>query len=81
MAPEIFKCSLFPDRFKGYSYAVDWWSLGILGYELMSGQRPFEYNQKTSSADMVLSLHKTNVVYDNSWSDDFVSVLNKVNVS
>ncbi|KAJ3089584.1 hypothetical protein HK100_007712 [Physocladia obscura] len=37
MAPEMF------DR-KGYSENIDWWSLGIIKYELLHAKRPFESN-------------------------------------
>ena len=26
---------------KSYSYSVDWWSLGVLSYEMITGQSPF----------------------------------------
>ena len=34
MAPEILVK-------KGYSYTIDWWSLGVCAYELLFGRRPF----------------------------------------
>lgn len=40
MAPEIFTK-------RGYSYSVDWWSLGIVAYELIFGKRP--YSGRTNS--------------------------------
>ena len=35
-APEIFTTA--QDDCKGYSYAVDWWSLGIVIYEMLRGK-------------------------------------------
>jgi serine/threonine protein kinase len=34
MAPEILAK-------RGYSYTIDWWSLGVCAYELVFGRRPF----------------------------------------
>jgi len=38
--PEYFAPELIAS--KGYTYTVDWWTLGILLFELMSGHSPFE---------------------------------------
>lgn len=34
MAPEVLAK-------KGYTYTIDWWSLGVCAYELIFGRRPF----------------------------------------
>ncbi|XP_021940997.1 ribosomal protein S6 kinase alpha-5-like isoform X2 [Zootermopsis nevadensis] len=38
MAPEIFIG-------EGYSYEVDWWSVGVTAFVMMVGHRPFEYDE------------------------------------
>lgn len=48
MAPEILAK-------KGYTYTVDWWSLGVCAYELIFGRRPFR--GKTNS-DLTHSIVK-----------------------
>ncbi|ESN91596.1 hypothetical protein HELRODRAFT_70373, partial [Helobdella robusta] len=44
IAPEIL-------RGEDYSYSVDFWSLGILMYEMMSGRSPFEIVAQTDNPD------------------------------
>lgn len=39
IAPEILKM-------KGYSFTVDWWSLGIVIYEMLCGKSPFYARDK-----------------------------------
>ncbi|XP_025096714.1 serine/threonine-protein kinase 32B-like isoform X2 [Pomacea canaliculata] len=45
MAPEVFGCSLGECR--GYSFPVDWWSLGVSMYELLRKRRPFAIHSNT----------------------------------
>eukprot|EP00105_Crassostrea_gigas_P036608 XP_019920756.1 PREDICTED: serine/threonine-protein kinase 32B isoform X1 [Crassostrea gigas] len=40
MAPEIFACAL--DECPGYSFAVDWWSLGVCAYEMLRGRVSYQ---------------------------------------
>ena len=48
MAPEILVK-------KGYSYTIDWWSLGVCIYELIFGRRPF---RGRTNADLTHSIIK-----------------------
>jgi len=48
MAPEILSK-------RGYTYTIDWWSLGVCAYELIFGRRPFR--GKTNS-DLTYSISK-----------------------
>lgn len=48
MAPEILTK-------RGYTYSIDWWSLGVCAYELIFGRRPFR--GKTNS-DLTHSISK-----------------------
>ena len=40
MAPEILAK-------RGYTYTIDWWSLGVCAYELLFGRRPFKGKTNT----------------------------------
>ncbi|XP_071947582.1 serine/threonine-protein kinase 32A-like isoform X2 [Antedon mediterranea] len=55
MAPEIFNTG----DASGYSYAVDWWSLGICVYELLRGKRPYTIHSDSSISDIrdILTVH------------------------
>lgn len=51
MAPEILVK-------KGYSYTIDWWSLGVCMYELIFGRRPF---RGRTNGDLTHSIIKDNL--------------------
>lgn len=48
MAPEIYMCSCDESGVLGYGYAVDWWSLGVLAWETLAGNRPYAVHAATS---------------------------------
>ncbi|KAF5308712.1 hypothetical protein FQR65_LT06073 [Abscondita terminalis] len=75
IAPEVFDCAV--DLCVGYSYAVDWWSLGIVAYEMMRGRRPFDIHSNTSLQEVRL-LFQCGVNYPSSWKDDIVDLLTKL---
>ncbi len=31
----------FPDRNSGYDFSIDWWSVGVMAFELIAGISPF----------------------------------------
>jgi len=48
IAPEIIQN-------KGYAHAVDWWSFGILVYELNAGYPPFDHNDHVKIYELTVS--------------------------
>lgn len=51
MAPEVLKGEL-------YDFAVDWWSLGCVAYDLLTGSPPFTGNNNKKVMDKIISAKK-----------------------
>ncbi|KAK2827749.1 hypothetical protein Q7C36_018675 [Tachysurus vachellii] len=76
MAPELFQTS--EGTHPGYSFAVDWWSLGITAYELLRGQRPYIMRSSTPTSEILQAFHKVHPCYPAAWSVEIKSLLRKL---
>uniref|UniRef100_A0A4X2M596 non-specific serine/threonine protein kinase n=1 Tax=Vombatus ursinus TaxID=29139 RepID=A0A4X2M596_VOMUR len=75
-APEVFQ--VFMDGGPGYSYPVDWWSLGVTAYELLRGWRPYEIHSATP-IDEILNMFKVERIhYSSTWCKGMVALLKKL---
>ncbi|XP_031619538.1 serine/threonine-protein kinase 32A [Contarinia nasturtii] len=75
IAPEIFMVAL--DEMAGYSYPVDWWSLGIVAYEMRAGSRPFVIHS-TTPIDEVRDILFTEPLFPRQWSTNFIELIRKL---
>ncbi|KAF4798992.1 Serine/threonine-protein kinase 32B [Turdus rufiventris] len=76
MAPEVFQA--FMDGGPGYSYPVDWWSLGITAYELLRGWRPYEIHSATPIDEILNMFKMERVHYSSTWCKGMIALLKKL---
>ncbi|XP_066280404.1 ribosomal protein S6 kinase alpha-5-like [Branchiostoma lanceolatum] len=74
MAPEVVK-----GGHEGHNKAVDWWSLGVLIYELLTGASPFTVEgEKNSQSEISKRIMKTNPPLSRSFSAEVKDLLMKL---
>ncbi|OPJ84022.1 serine/threonine-protein kinase 32C [Patagioenas fasciata monilis] len=76
MAPEIFHSFLSGGT--GYSFEVDWWSLGVMAYELLRGWRPYDIHSNNPVESLVQLFSTVSVQYSSAWSKEMVALLRKL---
>ncbi|XP_030170080.1 serine/threonine-protein kinase 32B isoform X3 [Lynx canadensis] len=76
MAPEVFQ--VYVEGGPGYSYPVDWWSLGITAYELLRGWRPYEIHSATPIEEILNMFKVERVHYSSTWCKGMVALLKKL---
>ncbi|KAL0616890.1 Serine/threonine-protein kinase 32C, partial [Plecturocebus cupreus] len=75
MAPEIFHS--FVNGGTGYSFEVDWWSVGVMAYELLRGWRPYDIHSSNAVESLVQLFSTVSVQYVPTWSKEMVALLRK----
>ncbi|XP_056650847.1 serine/threonine-protein kinase 32C isoform X5 [Monodelphis domestica] len=76
MAPEIFHS--FVSGGTGYSFEVDWWSMGVMAYELLRGWRPYDIHSSNPVESLVQLFSTVSVQYAPAWSQGMVRLLRKL---
>lgn len=70
----VFLCPLL---IAGYTYSVDWWSLGVVAYEMRAGTRPFIIHSSTPLEEVKDTLFTTPHIPKH-WSANFCDLIRKV---
>lgn len=71
--PEYLAPEFFDDR--GYNKEIDWWSLGVLIYEMISGVAPFNSKNKEQLFEQI---KKARVEYPSDISDEARDLMSKL---
>ncbi|RUS91275.1 hypothetical protein EGW08_000987, partial [Elysia chlorotica] len=74
MAPEVVK-----GGHTGHDFAVDWWSLGVLTYELLTGASPFTVDgEKNSQSEISKRIMKCNPHFPKTFSPEAKDLIQRL---
>ncbi|OQV25936.1 Serine/threonine-protein kinase 32B [Hypsibius exemplaris] len=76
MAPEVYDCIV--EEFIGYTFPVDWWSLGVTAYELLRGKRPYDIHSHNSISEIRQLQRSTPVQFPTAWDKSLIELLNSL---
>ncbi|XP_015919815.1 serine/threonine-protein kinase 32C [Parasteatoda tepidariorum] len=76
MAPEVVACAI--DHTVGYSFAADWWSLGITAYEMACKMRPYGIHSDTSMEEIHSLIHNSCIRIPRSVDKGLASLINEL---
>ncbi|XP_052228733.1 serine/threonine-protein kinase 32A-like [Dreissena polymorpha] len=76
MAPEMYACAM--EECPGYSYAIDWWSLGICAYEMLRGKRPYDIHSNTTAQEAKLMFTTSRPCSVTPWEDQMRGLLKQL---
>ncbi|TKR77569.1 hypothetical protein L596_018515 [Steinernema carpocapsae] len=76
MAPEILLTEL--GQMTGYDHRVDWWSLGIVFYEMLQGRTPYEFTAKFTSEQVLLLIFESCIPLPANWPSDLKSFITSI---
>ncbi|KAK0416697.1 hypothetical protein QR680_012636 [Steinernema hermaphroditum] len=76
MAPEILLTEL--GQAPGYDNRVDWWSLGIVFYEMLQGRPPYEFTAKFTSEQVLLLIFENCLTLPTNWPTDLKSFITSI---
>ena len=76
MAPELIGTQWGQD--KGYSKAIDWYSLGILMYELFYGKTPYTEQDEQTILQKKVDYHNDKILFSRNMDTDAKSLIKKL---